>query len=138
MIRSSEGQEGQQNQWGQKTSTRKGLLKLQSDRHDLENQEISSRTSGVRRLPQEKGLRKEQSDHHDQENQEISSRTSGARRLPQEKGLRKEQGDHCDQENQEISRPARSRTPSLKDLEILRFTMAWMDLRELHRLHQHQ
>ncbi|KAL0201295.1 hypothetical protein M9458_004482, partial [Cirrhinus mrigala] len=28
--------------------------------------------------------------------------------------------------------------PGPKDLEILRFTMAWMDLREPHRLQQHQ
>lgn len=38
--------------------------------------------------------------------------------------------------NQEISRPTRSRTPSLKDLEVLRPTMALMDLMELHKLQQ--
>ncbi len=38
----------------------------------------------------------------------------------------------------EMSRPARFRTPSLKSLEPLRPTMAWMDLMELHKLQQQQ
>ncbi len=38
----------------------------------------------------------------------------------------------------DIYRPARFRTPSLKDLEPLRPTVAWMDLMELHKLQQQQ
>jgi len=53
--------------------------------------------------------------------------TSGARGFSQEK-----------EQNKEISRPARSRTPGLKDLETLRPTMGWIELMKRHRLEQHQ